>query len=327
MTLTNEIISRVLPVRDAPWSPERPAEFGKVEKLAASGTFADLLRRSYFWQKALTRFMRENRDWASDSLTGRSAGHESISFAVGFIELDMTMRSSAPLVEACNGTDYFFGALVLDSDAAEPLQQQIDAGQLDPAMAKIPVAYLNVSDEFDAPPALVNATAACWAAPVNLAVVQNVVTAKHAIAGLRRGQNVSFRNSRPGILVDFCPSSVDAALVESPLQPTYAPTPIVIDEEPVNGEDVEFTGDQSGTRSGKITKTWVFPDDLSEFDPQRVYTDFRGQPGDSGSLVRNAVTRDAVGIYIGKKRSRSTVFGQSQYLAQATHHLNINLFE
>lgn len=332
MTLSNEIISKILPEREAPWSPDSPLEnekFASFRNTDRYGDFGDLRQRSYAWQKALTRLLRENSDWATDSFTARGSEDKNFEFAVGFVDFDASLKSSELAYEVTKDTGYFFGAVVFDKlhSSGKPFRLELNAGQIDERFTNIPVVYLNVAEIADSPPTLTNATVGSWAAERGDGIVDDIITAKHAVSGLAINQNVSFSGGASGRLVAFCPSSVDAALVESPVMPKNAPPLLTVDQEPVIGESVEFVGDVSGYKSGKITKTWVFPDDLSEYDPQRVYLDFRGRPGDSGSMVKNAKTGDAVGIYVGKKKGKTSFYGQAQYLYQAAEHLNVDLYE
>lgn len=332
MTLSNEIISKILPDKEAPWSPNSPLENEKFASFRNSdrfGDFGELRQRSYAWQKALTKLIRDKKDWAADSLTGRASEDESLEFAVGFVEFDASLKSTDLTSEVAKGTGYFFGAVVFDKlhSTSRSFRLELNSGQIDERFTHIPVVYLNVSEIADTTPSLSNATVGSWAAERSDGIVDDVITAKHAVSGCAISQNVSFSGGAAGRLVAFCPSSVDAALIESPVIPKNTPPLLTVDQEPVIGESVEFVGDVSGYKSGKITKTWVFPDDLSEYDPQRVYLDFRGRPGDSGSMVKNSKTGDAVGIYVGKKKGKTSYYGQAQYLYQATEHLNVDLYE
>jgi hypothetical protein len=100
-----------------------------------------------------------------------------------------------------------------------------------------------------------------------------------------------------------------------------------MDVDPAVGSDVNFTGAGTSQRSGRITKTWVFPTDADPYDPQRVHFDVTGVQGDSGALVRLASTGEAVGIYTGTKVGQSTQSGMSQAIWQATELLGIEIYE
>lgn len=327
MSLTLEVMARVLPPGRPPWEPSTAAERRKAEFLRARDEGDGTFSRGYFWQKHLTSQLREARSWLSDSLTGLAYPHDLLRQAVGYIEIDAAFASDEAVQRAARGTGYFFGAIVYDHRGdADGLPSSRDIGQIDEASRGIPAVRLAAADIPHAPhPA--GATSTCWTAKRrNGGFIRYSLTAKHAVAGLGRGQTVAMAGGGFGRLVDFCDGSVDAALFEPPSGPRSA-IPLAMDIDPAVGLDVNFIGAGTPLRAGRITKTWVFPTDPDPYDPQRVHLDVTGVPGDSGALVRLTSTGEAVGIYTGIKSGRSSQSGMSQAIWQAAELLNIDLYE
>jgi len=330
MTLSLEIMASVLPSDLPPWRPSTESEWRKAEALQVRDGGQGIFTRGYFWQKHLIELLRENRSWMSDSLTALAYPHELLEQAVGYIEVDAAIDSDPMIREASKGTGFFFGAVVYDHrgkvDPAYDLPQSVDIGQINVASAGLPAVRLAAADIAHAPDP-VGATAACWAAKRGtVSAIQEILTVKHAFSGLTQGQRVAMASGGFAILEDFCEGSVDAALVEV-ANTARSHSPLMMDPDPAIGMDVEFTGATSSRRTGKITKTWVFPFDSDPYDPQRVHFDVTGAAGDSGALVRLSATGEAVGIYAGIKAGFSSQSGMSQAIWQATELLNIELYE
>lgn len=327
MPLTLEVMVRVLPPRLPPWEPKTVAEQHKVEFLRARDEGDGPFTRGYFWQKHLTEQLREARNWLSDSFTALAYPHPLLQQAVGYIEIDAAFAFDEAVQRAARGTGYFFGAIVYDHrGGADGLASSLDIGQINDASRGIPAVRLAAADVPHAPhPA--GATATCWAAKRgNGSWIGYLVTAKHAVAGLGRGQTVPIAGGGHGKLIDFCQGAVDAALVEPP-SGVSSPTSLAMDIDPAVGLDVNFVGAGNSQKSGRITKTWIFPSDSNAYDAQRVHFDVIGAQGDSGALVRLASTAEAVGLYTGIKAGRSSQSGMSQAIWQAAELLDIDLYE
>ena len=328
MPLTLQVMLEVLPAGLPPWKPRTESEVRKAEFLRAWDGGNGPYSRGYFWQKHLTKQLREARSWMSDSLSGLAYPDPLLQQAVGYIEFDVSFHDDEDIRRASRGTGYFFGAVLFDhrggGDGIGP--QSRDIGLIDDASSGIPAARLAAADIPHAPqPA--SATATCWAAKKDDGdFIRYIVTAKHAVTGLGRGQRVAMAGGGFGTLVDFCDSSVDAALVEPPNGSTNAVN-LPMDVDPAVGLGISFTGARSPQRSGRITKTWIHPTDSDPYDPQRVLFDVTGAGGDSGALVRLNSTGEAVGIYTGIKTGRSSQMGMSQAMWQATDLLDVELYE
>ena len=328
MPLTLEVMLQVLPPSLPPWNPRTKSEDRKAEILRERDGGDGPYSRGYFWQKHLTEQLRTSRSWMSDSLTALAYPDKLLQQAVGYIEFDASFHDDEEIVRASRGTGYFFGAVLFDhrggGDGIGPKSR--DIGQIDDASRGIPAARLAAADIAHAPhPA--GATATCWAAKKgDGGCVDYIVTAKHAVTGLGRGQRIAMAGGGFGTLNDFCDSSVDAALVEPASGSTNA-VALPMDIDPAVGLSVSFIGSLSAQRSGRITKTWIHPTDSDPYDPQRVLFDVTGVAGDSGALVRLDSTAEAVGIYTGIKTAGSTQIGMSQAMWQATDLLDIELYE
>ena len=328
MPLTPEIMLRVLPEQPPPWEPRSAEEARKAQLLVELDGGLGPLSRGYFWQKYITEQLREARSWLSDSLTALAYPNPLLQQAVGYIEIDASFATEELVRRASRGTGYFFGAIVYDhrgeSDGFRALSR--DIGSLSPESRGITAVRMAAADIHHAPHP-VGATATCWTSKRGSGGwIRDVLTAKHVVSGFAVGQNVAMAGGSFGILRDFCEASVDAALIEPPNH-THSYQPLGLDIDPSIGSDVTFTGANSTQRSGKITRTWVFPSDGDAYDPQRVHFDFSGVQGDSGALVRLTSTGDAVGIYTGIKCGKSTQAGMAQAIWQATELLDVDLFE
>lgn len=327
MTLTAEIMYRVLPADRPPWEPSTPEEADKASWLSLRDGGDGPFTRGYFWQKYLTRVLRENRGFVSDSLVRLGFPEPGLEMAVGYIEVDIAFAGEEIVRQASKATGYFFGAVLYDHRAGSDgdIRSVVDLGQLAEPLKGVPAVRMPAADIPHAPN-LANATAACWTAKTGSGKVDGILTAKHAIAGIARGRNVAMAGGGFGKLVDFCDGSVDAAVIDPPSRPNN-PVSLPMDVDPMIGLGIEFNGVTSGLKSGTISKTWVFPTDDDPYDPQRVHFDITGKPGDSGALVRLVSTGAAIGIYTGVKTGASTRSGMSQAIWQATSLLNIDLFE
>jgi len=328
MVLTTEIMDRVLPDGFSDWRPRNEQAVNKAQALRARDGGEGPFSRSYFWQKCLTHRLREERNWLSLSLTGLEYSNEWLEQAVGFIEVDASIVHDEAIQQASRGTGYFFGAILYDHrDNPEKARlTSLDFGELDGMLKGIPTIRLAAADILHGPH-LAGATSSCWASLRNLKnQPDHILTVKHAIAGLRKGQRVAMAGGGSSTLIEFCEGSVDAALIK-PHQALTSMQSVKLDVDPAVGSDITFTGAGSNQRTGKITKTWVFPTDSSAYDAQRVHFDVAGVQGDSGALVRLAATGEAVGLYTGIKVGRSTQSGMSQAIWQATELLKIDLYE
>lgn len=328
MPLTLETMLQVLPGGQPPWDPGSEDEKRKVDRLAARDGGDGPYTRGYLWQKYLTEQLREKSSWMSDSLTGLGFPNPLLQQAVGYIEFDVSFAGDEQVERAARGTGYFFGAILYDHRGnGEGFDRtSLDIGQVADGANGIPAVRLAAADVYHAPdPA--GATATCWAADKqDSSNPCYILTAKHAVAGLGKGQRVAMASGGFAKLHDFCESSVDAAVIEPNTGPT-APVALAIDADPAVGLGVSFDGSVSSRLSGRITKTWIHPTDSDAYDPQRVLFDVTGVKGDSGALVRLDSTGEAVGIYTGIKKGRSSQEGMSQAIWQATDLLNIDLYE
>jgi hypothetical protein len=260
------------------------------------------------------------------SLTGEIYNPPLYQQAVGYIEVDASFASDPMVLDAERGTGYVFGAILYDHRGlGSGIAVSRDIGGLDEAASGIPAVRMAAADIHHAPDP-VGATATSWASRRGEDDVRHIVTAKHAVVGLARGQAVAFAGGGFGTLVDFCDGSVDAALVTPPASPPPV-VQLVINPDPPIGLDMNFTGAMSRKKSGTITKTWLFPNDPDPYDAQRVHFDVTGAPGDSGALVRLTATGEAIGIYTGIKTGRSSQSGMSQGIRQAAELLDIEMYE
>ncbi|KIT16623.1 hypothetical protein [Jannaschia aquimarina] len=340
MSLTLETMLRALPPDMPPWEAGTEGERDKVASLRDRDGGAGPLSRGYAWQKWLTRYLRENgpnvasgfgvdTGVPSDRMDRKGYVAPQAEFAVGYVETDVAASRDTRVRDAAKGTGYVFGAALYDhrgGDVTDPVVAEFIPVGSPGAGIQLPVVRLVAAEVLHAPDPS-NATAACWASDARTHMMPNrVLTAKHAVNGLAPGDNVAMADGSMGQLVTFCPAGVDAAMIECGAR-RPAPVPLDIDPDPAVGEEVSFHGAVSGTVSGRITRTWIFPDNSSAYDAHRIHLDETGKAGDSGALLRLKSDRRAVGLYTGIKHGRSTQTGMAQAIWQVTDLLGLDLHE
>jgi hypothetical protein len=92
--------------------------------------------------------------------------------------------------------------------------------------------------------------------------------------------------------------------------------------------DYEFSGAASGPVRGKVTKitdtSGIF---TSAHLPIRLWLSSHGTEGDSGALVRDSVSGDPIGLYVGGYADPvGSAGGLAQHLYQATTLMDMEIY-
>ncbi|WP_376697547.1 trypsin-like peptidase domain-containing protein [Wenzhouxiangella sp. EGI_FJ10305] len=328
MSLSLELMNSVLPRGVPAWEPRNHVEERSIDRLRRIDGGDGIFSRSYYWQKRLSYLLLEADSWLSDSLTALAYPDISLGLSVGFVPVDRSFASEEIVQQAARGTRYFFGAILYDHRAnADPFfSRALNLGTIDEAFEGVPAVGAPAVD-IPHTPGISGALGTCWAIERGAdRVPEHFITAKHAVSGKDRGQTVALSGGGYGSLVAYCDGAVDAALIKSSLIPlSYRPLPINAD--PVIGSEVEFVDAKSQIKAGRITNVWVFPGNSDAYDAHRIHFDVAGSHGDSGALVRDAASGQAVGIYTGLKRVGTFNSGMAQGIWQATELLDVDIYD
>jgi hypothetical protein len=145
-----------------------------------------------------------------------------------------------------------------------------------------------------------------------------LLTAKHVVESAIGGR-VPLSDGTFAEVLDTAPDGIDAALVST--CEILGQRKIQVQQLVAPWADVEFVGAVSGinrTKIKQITDTrGIFG---SSYLPCRVFLAKPGRRGDSGALVRDAATHDAVGIYMGGLRDPA---GTSEGIAQHMYQVQL----
>lgn len=153
-----------------------------------------------------------------------------------------------------------------------------------------------------------------------------ILTAKHVV-GNTIGTKIHLTCSCMGKVIDVAPDGIDAALVSCKCS-RGGKTPILPIKYVAPWMDVEFK-DASlrkvATKVTSITDTkGIFG---SSILPSRIFIAHAGKPGDSGALITEAGTNNAIGIYMGEFMDAAGQGGGiAQHAFQVTEIMDMELF-
>jgi hypothetical protein len=264
-------------------------------------------RRTYLWASQILRAARvHGRQWRVPGL---------VRFAAGFFDPDQEGPGFGLIVHAAAGRR--LPSIKLPS---------IQVGDY-----SFPVVLRQPTRRLHAPTVQpINGTSSCWAVSrasgqLTRPIGPALLTAKH-VTPATIGARVPLTDGSSGTVVDIAPEGIDAALIESfetpgshqvPVRPLVAPW-----------MDVNYHG--AATARTIVTKVSSITDTLGVYSssslPARVFLADGGQQGDSGALVRDHDSGDAVGIYMGEltdPRNRTEGFAQHAYQAQILMELEL----
>lgn len=324
MAMTREEMVKLLPAVRPPEFELADTEQRTFEWLQSRAE--DVLEASFLWSRWIPRQFHGpgvpysgRHSFRSYSVAG------SIGAVVGFIPLsDSVPEHQSVGLEARNIGWLFTMAILFEGPEHECRARTME---LD-SDYHFPLIYLPVRRIEHAPPNVDGATSACWARSNKFLANgdEGVLTAKHAVRGLARGDPVDLDDGDTGTLTDYSDGNVDAALVATDSFPTRTTARDIVDE-PINGDDAYFDGAETGsTITGQIMSTWYFPDNPDPYNPMRIFLDEHGKEGDSGALVCDKTSGDALALYVGEISANGQDMGMCQYLRQAVDLLDIEIF-
>jgi hypothetical protein len=288
MNFEPETMMQLIPEGEPP--EELVPELSRV--LASRLVNSPALYRAYLWASALL-----NAGFQSAVPVPPRFAHA----AAGFVALNapLPVGLSAPATGAGFGIHVLAGG----SDGGQTIEILHMAGRSFPV-----VITFGQIDLHGCPPNPAGASSTCWVR--NLGSYRpwkdGILTCRHAVRTLSRGSTValipSLHHSHPlsSTLADIDECTIDAAVLE--IQPSDWPTGLTklsVSSPSAPGQTVQFQDSTGKKQSGHILRVFNYSTYIGNLFGQRVITDCHGVAGDSGSLLTDTATSEAVGIYMG----------------------------
>ena len=325
MPITKEQMRALLPKVRPPKYELTDSERTTLNRLIKRNE--ELLQTAFLWNRYLTnrlmgrRVIYEKRLF--DSWWGVPYPY---GYTIGFVPIGEYLPNSELIGDAARRIGWVYG--IARMFEGNPEECSVSAFDVDGEF-RVPVVSLPGIYQEHSPPNPFHATSGCWAVRGADAAIGDlgVLIAKHAIKGLTRGSSIPLDNGNFGTLIDFCPGSIDGALLGVNGVPPTTKSQITILKNPVDGEIVHFDGVKTKGASGQIVSSFYFPDNPDPYNTMRVYLDFYGQQGDSGALVYDTNSGGGVAIYTGVFPTGGKMLGRCQYLKQATDLMNLTIYE
>jgi hypothetical protein len=316
--LTDEIVQQLLPEGE-PSRDSVPDGIGAHELAALADSLQPQARRIFLWQTALQARVERER-W-----NRQVPGFQYATF--GFVPIGA--NQPPPGLRTAGG--YVFGVAIEVEPDVDGSSQQVQLFVENRASIARVINRRRVDLDVAHP---ITGTGACWARSKKSAMSpprDGVLTAEHVVAGLPLGAAVSMSQPGPWFLGDCGTCKIDAALiVKRDCIPSSAKK-LVVQTNPIAYTHVEILGAASPSPiRATITHSLVYPNDLSDRNPMRVFLDTFGKKGDSGALVWEQRTHAGVGIYMGTDPVSLGISdgkeGVAQALVQATDALQLDVF-
>lgn len=174
----------------------------------------------------------------------------------------------------------------------------------------------------------VQGTSGCWAKSriTSDPIGPGFLTVKH-VTGSKIGAPILLSNGRFGHVLDVAPQGIDAALISSTeVFPGFLPRPIQRHIAPWT--DAYFMGAASGYHHTKITAiTDTFGILNTPSLPVRIFLADAGTHGDSGALIVNDATKEAIGLLMGEySNPAGQTGGFSQHLYQVKELMDMEVY-
>lgn len=250
------------------------------------------LYRSYLWATALL-----NAGFQSALPVPARFAHAS----AGFVPIN----SALPGGPRPPATGVGFGVYVLAGgrEGGQTIELLRLAGRSFPVV----ITYGHI-ELHGSPPNLQNAASTCWVRNRGAyqAWSEGILTCRHAVHMLPQGTNVplipSVHHAKPSssTLADINECTIDAAVLE--INPSDWPsglTQLSVARPSAPGQPVKFEDLNGKAQTGHILRVFNYNTYIGNLFGQRVVADCHGVAGDSGSLLMDPATNEAVGIYMG----------------------------
>jgi len=290
MFLNPEALPRVLPESNPPL--EAIPEVTRI--LAASLSYRPQLLRTYLWASALL-----NAGFQSAIPVPRRFSQVS----AGFISLN---EQVARRVFKSDANGIAFGLQIVAA-GRNGEQQTVDAITVGGVTFPVLIVY-GRTELHGGPPDPSNASSTCWVR--NLGGVSSwqygILTCRHAVSTLSVGQTVALvasthhGNPSSSVLADIDECTLDAAVLEiSSSDWPSGLAPLTVAKAVAPMQPVQFEDRQGVIQNGHVAQIFNYPTYIGNLFGQRVIADCKGVAGDSGSLLLDPTTNEAVGIYMG----------------------------
>jgi hypothetical protein len=318
---------RVIPT-EVPWYlvPPRVAQPPEVE--AAASTLPDERRRNAFlWTTAIVDHAIVRPDL--QRLSARP-NPDYPWMAAGFVPIPPGFSMPSWVK---TGDGFFFGLCLLP-----PARQDASPEIIEPPLAvgsfKFPILRLPSQFARHQPPGgppdptgARTGTAACWAQPTpggaNPTALpgSGILTAAHV--ALKPSAVTPMTPPSPYAVVGY---AIDAAVLYPEPLPA-SPTRLPVSPAPAVGSNVDVYPRAGGSTTATILLTFQPSRYVGFLCPHRMIIDVSFVAGDSGSLVRDQSSRDAVGLYIGEiVTPGGTARGACQIMQQVVTELALDLY-
>jgi hypothetical protein len=313
--LENDSWPRLIPEEEPPFELVPAAARDLARRLVER----PLLYRSYLWASALL-----NVGFQSPIPVPPRFSHVS----AGFVPARVVMSGGEPIVQPGVG----FGIYILAGGNEFRRVQTIRVGE-----RYFPVVTASGQRVLHGrPPNPLTAASTCWVrnGGTYRGWQQGILTCRHAVHTNPIGTSIalapSVHHSSPAsaTLADIDECTIDAAVLEIP--PTHWPSGLKrlsVATPSTPGQLVGFQNHTGVSQSGHILRVFNYNTYIGNLFGQRVITDCHGVAGDSGSLLVDSATNEAVGIYMGTiPDGAGSHDGLFQDMAQVESYFQLELY-
>lgn len=316
MTFPTDIISRLVP-DGAPSFPFFSPDFFSV-----SGQYENnLLRRSYLWSSAIT-----------STIFQYASRYPVESISSGFVHVESHILSLCKEKNIPIEQSYVFGGCLLVHSIKDNLEQEVIFIETNGREFPLIINYGRI-ELHSCPPSPTAGSATCWIKDTAMISRwdQGILTCRHVVFPTTIGATVNLNSTSTylvptsGTVSDFDEFSIDAAIIK--VSSTDYPTglsamPIINPIAP--GQAVSLV---SSGQIGTVTRVFQLDKYYGNLCGHRIFTDFHGSHGDSGSLLKIDGKLEAVGMYMGSTPSGSkNKEGIYQSLDQVAKYFELELY-
>jgi hypothetical protein len=248
--------------------------------------------------------------------------------AAGFVSIPQSLTMPSWVKTKDN---FCFGLCLFPPNSGKPPQllEPLTVGDLKFPVISLPAEYIRHQPAGGPPDphGAKNGTAACWAQPDPLGSNPTglpgagILTAAHV--AIDATPVVPMTPGTPYAVVGY---AIDAAVLHPEPLPTSA-TPLPVSSAAAVGSHVDVFPSSVATATATILLTFQPSTYVGYLCPHRMIIDVSFSPGDSGALVKDQTTQDAVGLYIGEiVTPGGTTRGACQIMEQVVTEFAIKLY-